>query len=373
MRSASIRATASRLARSARLRSTSAATPRPICSTRAADTCSAHTSNRRESGWRGRGITGRSRPKGGTTCRPAAGSCSRTACAWERSIRSATSSATFRSTSATSSAARPAFADGGGSKWGRPAGSACRSAATRCSKGRRKSALPLTGKFGAVVFADFGNVWSRAVGLQAGRPALRRGPRPPLSDADRPGARRLRLPAESDPESARQRRARAPALARSLQHRPGFLNELPNSNSRLPRRLVDVDRQAVAAGRRSRLHPDCGRRLDGRHRHPDDLVQGMAARLHRQAGRRLRQRPPVDRPARRQPLLRRRPRRRRRHHERPDGRRHQGRRPRLQRLHHPQRGRRPRRHPPHTTGVPAGKGRGRLEHPQVDQGAHARP
>ena len=42
------------------------------------------------------------------------------------------------------------------------------------------------------------------------------------------------------------------------------------------------------------------------------MVQGVAARLHRQAGRRLRERDAVDRPARRQPVLRRRAGRRRR-------------------------------------------------------------
>ena len=77
----------------------------------------------------------------------------------------------------------------------------------RCSKGRPRSALPLCGKFGAVAFVDFGNVWSRAVGLQPRRSALRRRARPALPDADRPGALRRRLPAESDREPARQRRA----------------------------------------------------------------------------------------------------------------------------------------------------------------------
>ena len=97
-------------------------------------------SSRRASGCGERTTTGRRAARAATTCPSGGAWSSRTDCGWPRSRRSATSRRTCRSTSATSSAARRAFAAGAGSRWARSAASGCRSAVSPCSKGRPRSA-----------------------------------------------------------------------------------------------------------------------------------------------------------------------------------------------------------------------------------------
>ena len=55
-------------------------------------------------------------------------------------------------------------------------------------EGSSEVRVPLAGKFGAVAFVDFGNVWRESRNIDLGDSALRGWPWPPLSDADRTGA-----------------------------------------------------------------------------------------------------------------------------------------------------------------------------------------
>ena len=102
------------------------------------------------------------RRRRGITCRSGAGSSLANRLrvghdrrAWRRSR------ATSRSTSAISSAARRAFAGGGGSRSGPISGFGLPIGGHTMLEGSSEVRVPLTGKFGGVAFVDFGNVWSQ--------------------------------------------------------------------------------------------------------------------------------------------------------------------------------------------------------------------
>ena len=147
-------------------------------------------------------------------------------------------------------------------------------------EGSSEVRAPLTGKFGAVAFFDYGNVWSKPLNFSGGD----------LRYAAGPGLRYLTPigPARVDfgyqlnrfrtcASTASLKRGTGASISASARHS----DEIPNPDSDSPSQRVHVANPQVASGLRSHLHPDRRRRVDGGHRDADDLVQGMAARLHR--------------------------------------------------------------------------------------------